>query len=73
LPARFALWWTISIYLYVDCIWKNEQICASILAAADIQWENLGKFWGPALAKHWKLNNSHCMLGLYLHNIFSKL
>jgi len=57
----------------VDCIWKNEKICASTLAAADIQGENLGKFWGPELAEHWKLNNSHCMLGLYLHNIFSKL
>jgi len=27
----------------------------------------------PELAEHWKLNSSHCMLGLYLHNIFSKL
>jgi len=25
--------------LCVDCIWKNEKICASILAAADIQKE----------------------------------
>jgi len=37
LPAGYVLWWTFSIYLYVDCIWKNEKICASLLAAADIQ------------------------------------
>jgi len=46
----------------VDCFWKNEKICASILAAAD-----------TGAAEHWKLNNSHFMLGIYLHNIFSKL
>jgi len=31
------------------------------------------KVLGPELAEHWKSNNSHCMLGIYLHNIFSKL
>jgi len=53
--------------------WEKRKNMCKYFSGCGYTMRKSWKVLGPELAEHWTLNISHCMFGLYLHKIFSKL